>query len=203
MKKLQAVLVAYAIFAVSAGPVLGGTLTITTNMDLYWGPGSLQVQFWANGFNDIIGIEVIPVFTRYGVDVSSAFTMATDPTNVIFQGYNVKHNSALWPNVTGFTAGSMVGFIGLDPVGVDPATDTLMLTITYNYGDLGPATQWSHMVSLAHESTGLVNSIGKVEGVQVINAYFPTAFFPEPSTLALLACGLAGLLAYGRRSLHH
>lgn len=200
MKQLAIVLVLLGYLAI---PAAGGTLTITTNMDLYWGPGSLQVQFWANGSNGITGIEVIPVFTRYGVDVSPAFTIATDPTNVIFQGYNVKHNSALWPNVTGFTAGSMVGFIGLDPVGVDLATDTLMLTITYNYGDLGPATQWSHMVSLAHESTGLVNSIGKVEGVQVINAYFPTAFFPEPSTLALLACGLAGLLAYGRRSLHH
>jgi len=205
MKKLALVLAVLALFV---APAVAGTLTIVANpVSVPDGtPSTVKVEFWAEGFGAIGGIEVIPTFTLQGagVDVSSLFSVKLDPLNGTFldselQGYDVKQGEAVqWLAIFGFVApgdSTMVGFMGLS-FDVDCTDPTLVMTINYDYSQLANGT---YIIGLDPWSTGLTFSGGQVPDVQIVNGTFTVEVIPEPCTMALLGCGLVGLIGYGRK----
>ncbi|HUS96111.1 MAG TPA: hypothetical protein VMX97_05155, partial [Hyphomicrobiaceae bacterium] len=210
MKKLALVLVVLALFV---APAVASSLTIiavpSTVPD--GTPGELKLEFWADGFTSVAGLDVQPVFTLKGADVSSAFMLKPDPDNPdpVFVGppdathpdglgYTVEQ-ATLWPSVFGYVGlepRTLIGFISFSSGKAIP-TSKLIMAATYTYGELADG---EYYISLHPDSIGLVNTTGPVPDVyQTINGTFTVGeVIPEPCTMALLGCGLVGLLGYGR-----
>jgi len=193
MKKLALLLVVLALFV---APAVAGKLTIVADPDavLTGDPGQLKVQFWVEDFTPLVGgIEWIPMITdQDGTDWTSSFTVNPDPTNVNWLGYDVHHNDTLWAAMLPFV-GLSVGFMGYADVPI--TSSTWMMTINYNYTQLPDGT---YTLAFSPDAVGLVYGGGQVTGYEVVNGTFIVGI-PEPCTMALLGCGLVGLLGYGRK----
>ena len=199
MKKFALALV---VLALLVAPALAGSLTIRTTPPigvLKGDPAELVVEFWITDVSetapllDITGIEVIPTFTYLGTDVASKFAVKPDAQNTFT--YDVKVNP-LWTPTIPAVAGNMILFVDAFNPGENVASETWIMTITYNYTQLADG---DYFIGMDPAATGLTDSNGKVD-VPIVNGTFTVGeVIPEPCTMALLGCGLVGLIGYGRK----
>ncbi len=209
MRKIQRLL---CVFTVG---IIGLVFSSSANADpvLALAAGTLQVDSTNNEFLLEVGVNDTGLETPYPAFYSSStflvgsyntsYPESSNPTFIFDFSFFVASPATIYENsqYTTFVGSSESSVVLLQGTNV---IDTGIQTTTYFYGTnyslspvvLEPGTQYDLVVTTLgippSDDTGLVGTIGW--GQIALDASTPT---PEPSTLSLLAMGLAGIAGFG------